>query len=163
MYKRLADRLPTSDEMSGGAYASVNVWQCMLDVRQYKKMRVAGPPGMALISGAVAYQITGFGQLHAVLMRIAYAQNEHEVLGLDLDDHFDVDQFEWRFRVTFNVLRRDNVEKVHPVFISISCNALLRLKWASNKILGELNIIARTLVADIDRAKWRTEDMFDAD
>jgi hypothetical protein len=149
--------------MSGGAYASVNVWQCMLDVRKFKKMRVAGPPGMALISGAVAYQITGFGQLHAVLMRIAYAQNEHEVLGLDLDSHFDVDEVEWRVREAVGVLRRDNVKMVHPVFIPISRKAMIRLRWASNTILRELDMIARTLVARIARAKWLNEQMIDVE
>ena len=163
MYKGLAGRLSTSDEMSGGLYTSVNVWQCVVNNRQFKKLRVAGPPGTALISGAAAYQITGFGQMHAVLMRIACAQNEHEVFGLDLDDLFTVEDLQSRFEEAFAVLRRANVEQVHPLLMPLSRKALQRVRWASKTISNNLDMIARTLVCSIARADYNVRDKIDWD
>lgn len=149
--------------MSRGVYSTVNVWQCMVDNRLFKKLRVAGPPGTALITGAAAEQITGFGQLHAVLMRIAYAQNEHEVLGLDLDALFTVEDVQSRFEEAFAVLRRDNVEKVYLLLMPISCKALQRVRWASKSICNTLATIARTLVCSISRVDYTVRDKIDWD
>ena len=149
--------------MSGGAYASVNVWQCMLDVRQFKKMRVAGPPSTALITGASADQMKGFGQLHAVLMRISYAQDEHDVFGLDLDALFTVEDLESRFEEAFAVLRRDNVLKVHPLLFPISRKALQRVRWASKTICQKLEMLTRSLTCSVVRADYNVRDKIDWD
>ncbi len=124
---------------------------------------MAGPPTTALITGAVAYQITGFAQLHTVLMRISYAQNEHEVFGLDLDALFTVEDLESRFEEAFAVLRRDNVEEVHPLLMPLSRKALQRVRWASKSICNTLDMIARTLVCSIARVDYIVRDRIDWD
>ena len=165
MYKGLSDRLSTSDEMSVGVYASVNVWQCMIDNRLFKKMRVAASPTTVLITGAAAYQITGFAQLHTVLMRISYAQEEHEVLGLDRYNLFtvEVEDVQSRFEEAFAVLRRNNVELVHPLLIPISHKALQRVRWVSKTIFNNLDMIARTLVCSIARVDYNVRNGVDSD
>ena len=129
-----------------------------------KKPRVESPT-TALITGAAAYQITGFAQLHTVLMRISYAQEEHEVLGLDRYNLFtvEVEDVQSRFEEAFAVLRRNNVELVHPLLMPISRKALQRVRWASKTICNNLDMITRSLVCSIARADYNVRDKIDWD
>ena len=159
-------RLSTSDEMSGGAYASINVLDRSVNNRPFKKLRVSEPPTTsALISGdeakAAAQHMMKFAQLHADLMRISGAQNEHEVLGLDLN--FALEDMQSRFEEVFAVLCRDNVEKVHPILMAISREALQRVTWASQTIRNRWETVARTLIMKIVRVDDNVRDKIDWD
>ena len=123
-----------------------------------KKARVAEPPTTALIRGAVANKMKDFAQLHAVLMRIAYAEEEYGVMGLDLDAVFSLEEMKSCFEETFVVLRRFNVEKVHPLLVPISRKALQRVGWASKIILQDLDTMARSTLFKIGHTKLHVRD-----
>ena len=110
----------------------------------------------------VMKQMTGAAALHTVLMRISYAQDEHEVLGHD-NGLFEMEEVQLFFEAAFEVLRRDNVMRVQPLLMPISRKALERVRWACNTILTTLDMICRTLTMGIARAKWHVAGAIDAD
>ena len=156
MYKGLEGRLSTSNEMSVVVYKRDR--EFVNEPWDEKKARVAEPPTTTLITGAVANKMKDFAQLHAVLMRIAYAEEEYGVMGLDIDAVFSLEEMKSCFEETFVVLRRDSVEKVHPLLMPISRKALDHVEWVIRTIFHNLDMIARSLVFSIGRAKFHIRD-----
>lgn len=111
---------------------------------------------------AVMTRITGAAALHTVLMRIMYAQDEHEVLGHD-NGLFEMEHVQLLFESAFEVLRRENVMRVQPLLMPIAREALQRVRWACNTIFRTLDMICRTLTMGIARAKWHVAGAIDAD
>ena len=152
--------------MSGGFYSTCIVLDRLVDNRPMKKARVSEPPmTYALMSGdeakAAAEYAKKFAQLHAELMRISGAKDEHEVFGIDRE--FAMDDLNTRFEEMFEVLCRDNVEKVHPVVMTISREALQRVKWASHTIRNRWETVGRTLIMKVVRVDHYVHDKIDWD
>ncbi len=120
-------------------------------------------PAPAAPTTALMTRITGKAALHTLLFRIACAQDEYEVLGMDTGCLFEVDVVQLHFEAAFEVLRRDNVMKVEHHLEPIAKSALKRVRWACSVMCNKMDMIARTLVCQVARAKWTIVQAIDSD
>jgi hypothetical protein len=131
-----------------------------------KKQRLAAPapaaPAPAAPTTALTHN-TGAAALHTLLFRIACAQDEYEVLGLDIGGLFEMEVVQLHFEAAFEVLRRDNVMKVEHHLEPIAKSALKRVRWACNVMFERMDMICRTLVCQVARAKWTIVEAIDSD
>lgn len=133
-----------------------------------KKQRVAPqtapmPPQTALMPPQMALYMRDAAALHKVLMRICFAEDNHEVLGIAKDRLFELEEVQLSFEVAFEVLRHDNVMAMQPLLMPIARKALKRLQKACNAFYNELETIGRTLVMAVARARWHVRNAVEDD
>jgi len=134
-----------------------------MSARKKQRLAAPAPAAPAAPTTALMTRITGKAALHTLLFRIACAQDEYEVLGMDTGCLFEVDVVHMYFENAFEVLRRDNVMKVEHHLEPIAKSALKRVRWACNVIFKRMDMISRTLVCQVARAKWTIVEAIDSD